>query len=224
MTIQGVIFDLDGVLVSTDEMHFQGWKRLADELGIPFDRLQNERCRGVNRMQSLEVVLERAEGIYTDQQKAEFAERKNGYYKQLLTQLQPGDTLPGAEDTLRGLRGRGIRTAIASASRNAPTIVAAVGIGDLIDQLVDGNHTSRSKPDPEVFVLAAERLGLAPEACLVVEDAVAGVEAARRAGMAVLGIGTPESLPGVVDLAENLAAIGLDELLSIQRRPDPTRA
>ncbi len=210
-----VIFDLDGVLVTTDEMHYRGWKKLAEEEGIPFDRSVNSRQRGVSRMESLEVMLERAPKSYTTEEKLEMAERKNNYYREFLATLTPGSVLPGAREMLLRLREMGIKTAIGSSSRNAPTIMKQVGIEGLVDAVVDGNGIRASKPDPEVFLLAAEAVGCTPEQCVVVEDATAGVEAGRRAGMAVFGIGTPESLPGVEHLAVNLAGVTAENLLKI---------
>jgi len=212
--IEGVIFDLDGVLVSTDELHYQAWKRLADEEGIHFDRRINHRLRGVSRMQSLEILLERAARRYSPTEKTALAERKNATYRRLLERLSGDDALPGAREMLRELAGRGVKTAIASASRNAPAILQRVGLAGQADALVDGNDVTRSKPDPEIFLLAAERLDLPPRACLVVEDAAAGIEAGRRAGMAVFGIGTPDRLPGVEHLAESLAQVTVEQLLA----------
>jgi len=216
--IQAVIFDLDGVLVSTDEFHYRGWKRLADEIAAPFDRRANERCRGVSRMESLEVVLERSDRTYSAEQKAEFAERKNGYYRELLKQLTPEDTLPGARATLESLRERGVRTAIGSSSKNAGDIADRIAIRGLVDALVDGNDITRSKPDPQVFQLAAAQLGVAPEHCLVVEDAEAGIEAAQRAGMHDFGIGAPDALPRATRCAPTLADVSVDELLAVETR------
>lgn len=213
--ITGVVFDLDGVLVTTDELHYQGWKRVADEEGIYFDREINHRLRGVSRMESLEILLERATRVFPPEEKQAMAERKNGYYRALLATLTPADVLPGAVEMLAALRARGIKTAIGSSSKNAPLILERVGMTDAVEVVVDGNHITHSKPDPEVFLLAAARLGLPPAACLVVEDAAAGIEAGRRAGMAVLGIGTPATLPGVVSLVAGLADITPDELLAI---------
>jgi beta-phosphoglucomutase len=212
--IRGVIFDLDGVLVTTDELHYRAWKRLADGEGIPFDRAVNERLRGVSRMESLEILLERSPRTYTSEQKAILADRKNAAYRESLHALTPADVLPGAREMLAELRRRGVRTAVGSSSRNAPLILERTGLGDSLDVVVDGNDISRSKPDPEVFLLAAERLGLSARECLVVEDAVAGIEAGRRAGMAVFGIGTPEKLPGVKRLALGLAEVSVESLLS----------
>jgi beta-phosphoglucomutase len=214
--ICGVIFDLDGVLVTTDELHYRAWQRLADEEGVPFSREINHRLRGVSRMDSLEILLERSARAYTAAEKTALAERKNGYYRHSLRLLTPADVLPGAGPMLCELRRRGIRTAVASSSRNAPLIIERAGLVGEADVVVDGNAVTRSKPHPEIFLLAAERLGLAPAECLVVEDAAAGIEAGRRAGMAVFGIGSPDVLPGVERLAATLADVTADELLRSQ--------
>lgn len=189
MSVQGVIFDLDGVLVSTDEYHYLGWKRLADEEGIPFTRADNHRQRGVSRMESLEIVLEKADRTFTEAEKRAMAERKNRYYVESLQALNPDEALPGARPLLEALKRRGFRLAVGSSSRNAPLIMKKVDLCGFFDAVADGNDITRSKPDPEVFLLAAERLGLDPSQCLVIEDAEAGVDAARAAGMRCIGIG-----------------------------------
>ncbi len=187
--ILGVVFDLDGVLVSTDNCHYLAWKKMADEEGIPFDRIINERLRGVSRMESLSIILEKATKTYTDEEKEAMAARKNGYYVELIGSLTPNDLLPGAMDTLRLLKSKGIRIAIGSSSRNTPIILRQLQLENTFDAIADGNAITRSKPDPEVFQLAAKLLGLSCENCLVVEDADAGVEAALAGGMRVLGVG-----------------------------------
>jgi len=198
MSIQGVIFDLDGVLVSTDEYHYLGWKRLADEEGIPFTRVDNHRQRGVSRMESLEIVLEKGARTYSEAEKREMAERKNRYYVESLQALSPDEALPGAIGLLEALKHQGFRLAVGSGSRNAPLIMKKVDICRYFDTVVEGNDITRGKPDPEVFLLAAERLGLAPAQCLVVEDAEAGVAAARAGCMRCIGIGDP-ALVGAAD-------------------------
>lgn len=213
--IRAVIFDLDGVLVSTDELHFQAWKQLADAEGIPFDRAINHRLRGVSRMESLEIILEQAARTYSPEQKMAMADEKNATYRELLSTLTPADALPGAAELPAALKERGVKIAVGSSSRNTSLILERLGWSDRFDVVVDGNDIRRSKPDPEVFVLAAQRLGVPPAQCLVVEDAIAGVEAARRAGMAVFGIGTPELLPGVKRLAPNLAGVSVQDLLRV---------
>ena len=192
--IRGVIFDLDGVLVSTDEFHYQAWKRLANEEGIPFDDNVNHRLRGVSRMASLEIILEKSPKQYSQEEKIKLAERKNSYYCELLQKLNPDALLPGSLETVQRFTNLGIKTAIGSSSKNAKFIMKRIGLAGKIDVVVDGNDITNSKPHPEVFLLAATRMGLSPSQCLVIEDAEAGVEAARRAGMVVLGIGTRERL------------------------------
>jgi len=188
--MRGVIFDLDGVLVSTDELHFQAWKRLAEELGITdFNREDNVRQRGVSRMASLEVVLEKGDKTYSEDEKVELADRKNNYYIEMLQQLDGKAVLPGAFDTLNLLREKGIMTAVGSASKNAPLILEKTGLLDLIDRISCGLDVTKSKPDPEVFLVAAKKMDLPAEDCLVVEDAAAGVEAAKAGGMKSLGVG-----------------------------------
>ena len=212
-TIKAVIFDLDGVIVSTDEYHFQAWKRLADSLGIPFGRESNDRIRGVSRMESLEIVLEKSGKRYSLEEKREMAERKNTYYRELLKKVSPSEILPGVIEIITALKDRGVKIAIGSSSKNARTILRAVGLEDEFDVIADGNHVSRSKPDPEVFTIAAMRLGISSEECLVVEDAKAGVEAGLAAGMSVLAVGAAAGHPGATRSAENLSDISADGLL-----------
>ena len=211
--IQGVIFDLDGVIVSTDDCHYLAWKRMADEEGIYFDRAINERLRGVSRMDSLAIILERAQKTYTDEQKLTMAARKNDYYVQLIGKLTPDDILPGAMDVLTALTHRGIKIAIGSSSRNTPIILRQIGLENAFDAIADGNQIARSKPDPEVFLLAAKLLGLAPADCLVVEDADAGVEAALAGGMKALGVGSAAANPSATYRAASLADVALDAIL-----------
>ena len=216
--IQGVIFDLDGVLVTTDELHYRSWKQLADSLGVYFDRTINNRLRGVSRMRSLEIMLERSDRAFSDEEKAMLADRKNDSYRRPLQTLSPAHAMPGARDLLAALRDRNIKVAVASSSKNAPLILERLGWSDAFDAVADGNEITRSKPDPEVFLLAAGRLGLSPADCVVVEDAAAGIEAARRAGMAAFGIGTPQTLPGVGNLAPDLKGVTVDMLLEAGAR------
>jgi len=212
--IKAVIFDLDGVIVSTDEFHFLAWKELADAEGIPFDRHDNERLRGVSRMESLDILLEKADRAYSEAEKEAMATRKNDIYRGLLVRLSPADILPGVHAVLEGLRERGVRSAIGSSSKNAGPILAAIGLANAFDTIVDGTHITRSKPDPEVFSLAGRQLGIVPEACLVVEDADAGVEAGVAAGMPVLAVGSARNHPKATLRAADLTAITLEEMLS----------
>ena len=178
MKYQGIIFDLDGVLCSTDEYHYQAWKTLADQLSIPFDRERNNLLRGVSRMESLSIILEKSERTYSEQEKQAFAEQKNALYRTLLRQMSPADVSDEVRETLRFLRESGLKLAVGSSSKNTPFILERIGLGDFFDAVADGNCITYSKPNPEVFLKAAEMIGLPPECCLVVEDAHAGVEAA----------------------------------------------
>ncbi len=181
--IRAIIYDLDGVLVSTDEYHFRAWKRLADEEGIPFDRTINERLRGVSRMESLSIILERSTRKYSREEQRQLAERKNGYYVDSLSDLGPEAILPGARETVDAVHLLGLKQAVASSSKNAPRILEQTGLSELFDSAVDGSMISHSKPDPEVFLKAAEALSTEPGGCVVVEDAVSGIQAAKAAGM-----------------------------------------
>ena len=196
--MKGIVFDLDGVLVSTDEMHYQAWKRLAKELGIQgFTREDNRRQRGVSRMASLEIVLEKSDKQYSEEEKKELAERKNGYYLELLADMDDSAVLEGVKGVLAELKDRGLLLAVGSASKNAPAILEKTGLMSFLDQVSCGLDTTRSKPDPEVFLVAAKKLGLPADQCLVVEDSAAGIEAASAGGMKSLAVGPfYESLGG----------------------------
>lgn len=187
----GLIFDLDGVLVFTDRYHYLGWKQIADELGIPFDEKTNNRLRGVSRMQSLEIILEGYHGAtLTDEQKRELAARKNDIYRSYLQTMTPDDVSQEVRTTLKALRDRGYRLAVGSSSKNAGFILERVALREAFDALSDGNMITRSKPDPEVFLKAADLLGCEPEACAVVEDAEAGIDAAKDGKMTAVAIGS----------------------------------
>ena len=180
---KAVIFDLDGVIVSTDGFHYRAWKAMADNEGIYFDETINNRLRGVSRMESLEIILERATKTYTPEEKEAMATAKNDIYRESLVQLTPEDILPGVMDMLTTLRGMGVKLAIGSSSKNTPVILKQIGLGDYFDAVADGNQIKNSKPDPEVFLLAAKLLGIDPADCVVVEDAYAGIDAAKAGGM-----------------------------------------
>jgi beta-phosphoglucomutase len=187
---EAVVFDLDGVICFTDVYHYRGWKSVADELGIPFDETVNNRLRGVSRMESLEIILEPYEGEpLSDDRKVELATIKNERYRVMLGELSPKDLDPSVRTTLDDLRGRGLKLAIGSSSKNAKYILERIGLGDYFDAISDGTNISRSKPDPEVFLKAAEYLGIDPAKCVVVEDAVAGIDAAHAAGMYGVAMG-----------------------------------
>ena len=189
MNYKGIIFDLDGVICSTDEYHYLAWKALADRLGIPFDRDRNNLLRGVSRMASLEIILEKSDRVYTDEEKAAFAEEKNTLYRELLGRMSAADLSDDVRTTLETMRHTDLKLAIGSSSKNTPYILERIGLGDFFDAVADGNCITHSKPHPEVFLKAADMLGLAPDACLVVEDAHAGVEAAVAGGFDCAAIG-----------------------------------
>ncbi|ARP49472.1 MULTISPECIES: beta-phosphoglucomutase [Caproicibacterium] len=186
--MKAVIFDLDGVLVRTDDLQYRAWKHLTDREGIPFDRTLNNRLRGISRRASLNVILESAHRTCSEEQAAEMMAYKNDYYLGLLDQLTPADLLPHVPELLQALRAMGVHTAVGTSSRNAQQTLQRIGLSESFDAVVDGNEITRAKPDPEVYLKAAEKLGERPENCLVVEDAAAGIEAAKRGGMTAVGV------------------------------------
>lgn len=189
MKYKGIIFDLDGVICFTDKYHYQAWKEMADGIGVYFDEVINNRLRGVSRMESLEIILERSEKVYSEQEKEELATQKNEIYKKLLLQMSPSDLSEEVKNTLDELRNRGCKLAIGSSSKNAKTILKQLGLDGYFDAVSDGTNITHSKPDPEVFLKAAEFLGLDAADCLVVEDALAGIDAAVAGGFHGAGIG-----------------------------------
>lgn len=203
--IKAVIFDLDGVLVTTDELHFKAWKQLADELGIEnFTKADNARQRGVSRMASLEVVLEKTDRKFSDAEKAMLAEKKNDMYVKALSGLSRADVLPGVLEFIEYIRSKGIKAAVGSASKNTPLILEKTELADKFDAVSCGLDTSKSKPDPEVFLIAAKKLGTPPEECIVIEDSDAGIEAAKAGGMYVLAVGAAKANKNADYSAENL--------------------
>jgi len=189
------IFDLDGVIVSTDEYHYLAWKTIADQEGIKFDRKTNNMLRGVSRMASLDIILKEAEKKYSDEKKQQLADNKNKIYRQYLQNLNPKDMLPHVMEVLKYLRNAGYLLAVGSSSRNTRTILLRLGLGDYFDAVADGTEIKKSKPDPEVFLKAAEKLGVNPERCVVVEDATAGIEAAKRGNMLAIAINDAKNSP-----------------------------
>ena len=187
--MKAVIFDLDGVIVTTDDCHFLAWKRMSDEEGIYFDKQINERLRGISRKESLNIILERAPRVYSEEEKSALCERKNGYYTEYIKKLTPQNILSGVMENLERLRKNGILIAIGSSSKNTPLILRQIGLEKYFDAVADGNKIKHSKPDPEVFLTAADMLGVAPSECLVVEDADAGIISGKRAGMKTFGVG-----------------------------------
>ncbi|WP_459481069.1 beta-phosphoglucomutase [Clostridium saccharoperbutylacetonicum] len=189
MKYEAVIFDLDGVICHTDKYHYEAWKAIADKLNIYFDENINNRLRGVSRMESFEIILEKYDGKMSSEEKIKYAEEKNEIYKKLLEKMSPNDLSKEVKDTLIELRNRGIKLAIGSSSKNAKFILNQLGLGNFFDAISDGNNITKSKPAPEVFLKAAEYLNLPVEKCLVVEDAVAGLEAAFAGNMDCCAIG-----------------------------------
>ncbi|MBO5976072.1 MAG: beta-phosphoglucomutase [Oscillospiraceae bacterium] len=190
MNVKGIIFDLDGVICFTDEYHYLAWKEMADDMGVYFDREINNRLRGVSRMASLDIILERYSGpALSEEEKLALATKKNDIYRSLLSRMSPADLSNEVKNTLDALRAKGLKLAIGSSSKNAPFILERIGLAGYFDAISDGNNISRSKPDPEVFLKAAEFLSLAPAECLVVEDAIAGAEAGHAGGFEVACVG-----------------------------------
>ena len=190
MAFKAIIFDLDGVICSTDEYHYRAWKALADKLNTPFDRVINNRLRGVSRMASLEIILERYEGpVLSEDDKLRLATEKNDIYRESLKEMSTADLSDEVKETLDALRADGLQLAIGSSSKNAPFILHQIGLGEYFAAVSDGNNITHSKPHPEVFLKAAEFLHMAPADCLVVEDAVSGAEAGHAAGMKVACVG-----------------------------------
>ena len=192
---EAVIFDLDGVICFTDRFHYRAWKAVADEIGVQFDETVNQRLRGVSRMASLEIILERAERTYTPEEKAALAEKKNSLYREMLRDMGPADLSPEVRDTMDALRAAGLRLAVGSSSKNTKFILSRIGLADYFDAISDGTNIERSKPDPEVFLKAAGFLSLSPSRCLVVEDAEAGVRAACAGGFDSAGLGDAAKSP-----------------------------
>jgi beta-phosphoglucomutase len=205
--IKACIFDLDGVIVDTAVYHYKAWKRLANELGFDFTEEQNEQLKGVSRVRSLQLILGWGGVTKTEAEQTELATRKNEWYVDMINQMTPAEILPGALTFLEACRAAGLKTALGSASKNSMTILNKVGIAHLFDTIVDGNHVSAPKPDPEVFLKGAEALGVAPAECVVFEDAIAGVQAAKNGGMKAVGIGSPETLSKA-----DLVVSGLDKM------------
>jgi len=190
MKYKAIIFDLDGVICHTDRYHYMAWKELADKIGVYFDERINNRLRGISRMESLEIILERWGGApLSEEEKIRLAEEKNSIYRELLKQMSPKDLSREVKDTLDSLRAEGLKLAIGSSSKNARFILGQIGLGDYFDAISDGNNITRSKPYPDVYQMAALYLNIDPSNCLVVEDAKAGIDAAAAAGMDSVAIG-----------------------------------
>jgi len=217
MRIGACIFDLDGVIVDTAVYHFLAWKRLADQLGIPFTKENNERLKGVSRMASLEIILEIGGRKLNDNRKQEYATLKNNWYIDYISKMTSDEILPGSLRFINELRDVNVRVAIGSASKNTPLILKQVGILELFDAVADGNNVRNAKPDPEVFYKAASMLGIKPENCVVFEDAIAGVQAALNAGMMCIGVGSANILTKAHFVVSGLNEMNIEKLLTIEK-------
>jgi beta-phosphoglucomutase len=218
MQIAACIFDLDGVIVDTARYHFLAWKRLADQLGIHFTEADNERLKGVSRMASLDIILDIGQRKLDENQKLEFATLKNNWYVGYISKMTPDEILPGCLAFIKELKNANIRVAVGSASKNTPMILERVGILSLFDAVADGNNVERAKPDPEVFLKAAEMVGTEPRNCVVFEDAVAGVRAALNAGMMCIGVGSPRILTEAHCVVNGLNEMNLAKLLILENK------
>jgi beta-phosphoglucomutase len=213
--IQAFIFDLDGVLTDTAEYHYRGWKRLADEEGIPFTREDNEALRGISRRESLLILLKGR--TYPEAKLQEMMRRKNNYYLEFIREITPHDLLPGARELLEEIHATGLKSAIGSASKNAKDVINRLGIHSLLDAISDGYSVERQKPAPDLFLHAAQQLGLPPAECVVVEDATAGVEAALAGGFHTIGIGPQERVGQAELVLPSLKGQRLSEILKSLR-------
>ena len=194
--IKGFLFDLDGVIVDTAVFHFQAWRRCAQKLGGDFTEAQNEELKGVSRVDSLKKIIEWTGASVTSDEFEALMVEKNEWSLELVQELSAADGLPGAVAFLQHAHAQGIKIALGSASKNAPMILDKMGLTPLFDAIIDGNNVINGKPHPEVFLKGAAALGLNPEECIVFEDSIAGVQAAKTGGMSCVGIGTPETLEG----------------------------
>lgn len=187
---EAVIFDLDGVICKTDKYHYLAWKHIADELNIEFNQEINKRLLGVSRMESFDIILEKYQGQMTDKEKIKWTDQKNEYYRSMLSQMSPDDILPGVKEVMESLRCDGIKLGLGSSSKNAKYILHQIQLDDYFDAVCDGNDITHSKPNPEVFVKTAQLLQCEASRCLVVEDAIAGIEAAHAGGMDCAAVGS----------------------------------
>jgi len=210
--IECCIFDLDGVIVDTAKYHYLAWKRLASSLGFDFTEADNERLKGVSRVESLKIVLSVGGTTLDPANFAAALDRKNTWYLDYINKIGPEEILPGVVEFINSVRARGIKTALGSASKNARLILERIGLVTLLDVVIDGNSVSNAKPDPEVFLAAAKALNIAPAHCVVFEDAAAGVQAALNAHMKCVGIGTVEILGHAHTVIPGFQGIDIDAI------------
>lgn len=217
MKISACIFDLDGVIVDTARYHFQSWKKLADSLGVPFTEQDNEQLKGVSRMQSLDIILGLGNLKMDQASREELADEKNSGYLNYIRALSPADIFPGVRLLLEDLKNNHIRIALGSSSRNAGLILRKLGLTDLFDKVVDGNDVIAAKPDPSIFLAAADALGVLPGETIIFEDALAGVEAALAGGFRCIGVGSSGLLDKagiVLHSLEGLTYLQLEKLMN----------
>ena len=212
MKIKACLFDLDGVVVDTARYHYIAWKKIAADLGFDFSEHDNERLKGVSRMESLDILLELGKINIGQRAKEELASIKNDLYISYIQKMTPDEILPGVIRFLDELHNGGILIALGSASKNAMSILDKIKIANKFDAVIDGNKVSKAKPDPEVFIKGAIELGIKPQDCLVFEDAQAGIDAARNGGMHVIGIGQPENLKNADFVIPGFETLNLDQL------------
>jgi beta-phosphoglucomutase len=213
--IKACIFDLDGVIVDTAHYHFLAWQRLAGEIGINLTERENERLKGVSRMDSLDIILKLGKVTMSAREKQALADKKNSWFIDFLSRMQPEEIFPGVKKLVADLKSAGIKVGLASSSKNARTVLKLLKIENLFDCFVDGNMISKSKPDPEIFLLAASKLSITPGDCLVFEDAEAGVQAAVAAGMKCVGVGSLEQLSKADRVIQKTGDFKLDELVEL---------
>jgi beta-phosphoglucomutase len=211
--LKAFLFDLDGVIVDTAIYHYQAWRRLANELGFDISEEFNERLKGVSRMESLDIILAHGGLTLPDEKKAELAAQKNSWYLELVGRMTSDDILPGVATFFSQVRKAGLKTALGSVSKNAPLILERIGMTNAFDAIIDGTKISKGKPDPEVFTKGAAELEVSPTECVVFEDAVAGVEAGKRGGMFVVGLGSPDVLNQADFVAPSLENLTVNEVL-----------
>ncbi|WP_280768136.1 beta-phosphoglucomutase [Salipaludibacillus daqingensis] len=211
-TPKAILFDLDGVIVDTAKHHFQAWKQLANELGFSFTEEDNERLKGVSRMDSLNILLEIGQIEKSETEKKELAAKKNERYVDSISTMNETEILPGVEHFLNELKNNNIPFALGSASKNAPTILKKIGLFEKFDAIIDGNSITNAKPDPEVFLLGAKELSVNAKSCVVFEDAQSGIEAGKAAGMYVVGVGDSRVLKGADDYIKSMEEMTLGRL------------
>lgn len=212
--IQGFIFDLDGVIVDTAKYHYLAWKRLADELDIDFTEHDNELLKGVSRVESLKIILSLGKRTISEAQFNQSLTQKNQWYLDYINKIGCEEILPGVEGFIGQLKSSEKSIALGSASKNAGLILERIGLADAFDSVIDGNSVSNAKPDPEVFLRAANNINVDPGCCVVFEDAAAGVKAAKNAGMYCVGVGEEKNLPGADLYIKDFTTINLDQLLA----------